>query len=69
MMGAALIRKCDGRPGGQTCVDKWACARYYVPENAAGTLDPEYSDEGCLDFLRLAGHLGSPGNNGERRKA
>lgn len=58
----ALVKKCralDGR-----CADKWACARYYVPEGPAGYLDPEANDHGCRDFLRLGGHLGPPGRNG-----
>jgi len=65
----ALIRKCDGRPNGQNCPDKWACARYYIPESAAGWItEPAWTEEGCFDFLRLGGHLGPPGRNGERRE-
>ena len=63
----AILRKCDGRPDGEICADKWSCARYYVPENAAPRLtEPMRTEQGCLDFVRLAHHVGPPGSNGNR---
>lgn len=68
-MSGATLKKCPGVGAeGLACPDKWACARYYVPEGAAGWLSPGpcLSEMGCMDYVALAGDTEGARRDGRR---